>query len=67
MNYKLIVALILIVLSVLFVVQNTVVVQIQLLFWKIEMSRALMVLLFLAIGIVVGWLLRGHILRRSRR
>lgn len=59
MNYKLISILVLIVLVVLFVVQNTDVVEIRFLFWKASMSRALVIIFVLIAGIVSGWLLRG--------
>ncbi len=59
MNYKLTISLILIGLAVLFVVQNAAVVDIRLLFWTVSMSRALMIFFLLAIGIIIGWLLRS--------
>ena len=40
-----------------FVLQNTQVVEVRFLFWTISMSRALMLLGTLAIGLVGGWLL----------
>ncbi|MGD2186984.1 MAG: LapA family protein [Desulfobacterales bacterium] len=44
-------------LVVIFVLQNTQVVEVRFLFWTISMSRALMLLGTLAIGLVGGWLL----------
>ena len=44
-------------LVVIFVLQNTQVVEVRFLFWIISMSRALMLLGTLAIGLVGGWLL----------
>ena len=41
-----------------FVVQNTQVVEFRFLVWTISMSRALMLFGALAIGVVAGWLLR---------
>jgi len=41
-----------------FVVQNTQVVEFRFLAWTISMSRALMLFGTLAIGFVAGWLLR---------
>ncbi|MFC1577776.1 lipopolysaccharide assembly protein LapA domain-containing protein [Thermodesulfobacteriota bacterium] len=41
-----------------FVVQNTQVVEFRFLAWTISMSRALMLFGALAIGVVAGWLLR---------
>lgn len=55
---KNIVFLILIALVVIFVLQNTQVVEFHFLAWTISMSRALLLLLTFVIGIVVGWLAR---------
>ncbi len=60
MNKKIISILVLIVLVVLFIVQNISVVKITFLFWSIQMSRALLVFFLLAIGIAIGWLLHAH-------
>ena len=40
-----------------FVMQNIAVVQVRFLFWEVSMSRALMLMATLAIGLVGGWLL----------
>ena len=64
-NHKLIAILVLAGLVVIFIVQNTAVVDIRLFFWTISMSRSLMFFLVVCIGIVIGWLLRGH-LRKER-
>lgn len=58
-HYKLILALVLTGLVVLFAVQNYEVVQLRLLFWSIEMSRALLVFVVFATGIGLGWILRS--------
>ena len=41
-----------------FVIQNTQVVEFRFLVWTISLSRALMLFGSLAIGVVAGWLLR---------
>ncbi|MGB5747035.1 MAG: LapA family protein [Desulfobacterales bacterium] len=41
-----------------FVIQNTQVVEFRFLVWTISLSRALMLFGALAIGVVAGWLLR---------
>jgi len=51
-----IVFVILVIIMVLFVLQNTQVVDVQLLVWKVTMSRALMLLGTFVLGIVAGWL-----------
>jgi putative membrane protein len=60
MNYKLIFNLVLVGLMVIFIVQNVAVVEIRFLFWKVSMSRSIMIFLVLAVGIITGWMLRSH-------
>ena len=55
---KTIVFLILIALVIVFVIQNTQVVEFQFLAWKVSMSRALLLLGTFGMGVVVGWLSR---------
>lgn len=64
MNYKLLLTLGLAVVVVLFVVQNTEVVEIRFLFWKMAMSRALVMLFVLIVGIAAGWVLHGYSRRK---
>ena len=59
MNAKKIIVLFLVVLLMVFIIQNTQVVEVKLLFWKVSMSRALMLLGTLVIGFVSGWLIKG--------
>ena len=42
---------------IIFVLQNTQVVEVRFLFWTVLMSRALMLIGTLAIGLIGGWLL----------
>jgi uncharacterized integral membrane protein len=42
---------------IIFVLQNTQVVEVRFLFWTISMSRALILFATLAIGLIGGWLL----------
>ena len=65
MNSKLITILGLISLAAIFIVQNTDVVELRFLFWKIDMSRALMFAFLMLIGIGTGWFLRGHMLHKQ--
>jgi putative membrane protein len=65
MNYKLILVLILTGLAVLFIIQNVAIVEIQFLFWSIQMSRSLLIFLLLAIGIIIGWFLHGYLKYRK--
>ena len=49
--------IILIAVVLIFVIQNTQVVEFQFLLWTFSMSRALMLFGTLAVGIIAGWLL----------
>jgi len=53
-----IILLCLISLVLIFVVQNTQVVEVRFLFWTLSMSRALVLFGTLAIGLIGGWLLK---------
>jgi uncharacterized integral membrane protein len=65
MNYRLIIGLILICLVVVFIVQNAAIVEIQVFFWTIAMSRVLLMVILLSVGILVGWLLKTYWLFRK--
>lgn len=67
MNYRLIIVISLIVLVVQFTIQNVVVVEIRFLFWSMEISRALLIFLLLAIGIIIGWFLHSSGIYRKRK
>ena len=60
MNIRAYIGLTLLLLVVIFIVQNATVVDIQILFWKISMSRSLMIFFVLAIGVVIGWITTVH-------
>ena len=60
MNFKMIVSIVLAGIAVLFIIQNVTVVELTFLFWTVSMSRALLMFLFLSIGIILGWLLQSH-------
>ncbi|HQU15273.1 MAG: hypothetical protein B7Z66_09130 [Chromatiales bacterium 21-64-14] len=66
MNPRLALVFALVTVVLVFVVQNTAVVDIRLFFWTVSLSRALLVFLLLAVGVVMGWLLRAGV-GRSRR
>jgi len=58
MRAKIAVALLLSVFVVVFAIQNAQIIEIKLLVWQLEFSRALLIFLMLTIGIVIGWCLR---------
>jgi uncharacterized integral membrane protein len=65
MNPKLVLILILSSLAVVFVAQNTAVVEIAFLFWRISMSSAILIFFTLMIGFLLGWFLHGHFSHRK--
>jgi uncharacterized integral membrane protein len=56
MKAKVIVVLVVLVLALIILVQNTQIVTFRLLFWSAEISQLLLVLLTLALGFVLGFL-----------
>ncbi|MBU2053596.1 MAG: LapA family protein [Proteobacteria bacterium] len=64
MNYKKILIILLAGLAFLFIIQNMAVVEIQFLFWSVALSRSLVILLLLAVGIAIGWFLHSFINHR---
>ena len=67
MNAKLVVVLLLSAAALLFIIQNTAVVEIRFLFWSIQMSRSIWMILLLGVGIVIGWLLPAWFKHRRAR
>ena len=57
MNYKMPLVIVLLLLVVIFTLQNTEQVNISFLFWHVTLSRALMIFLVLATGLLAGWIL----------
>ncbi|MDT8452979.1 MAG: lipopolysaccharide assembly protein LapA domain-containing protein [Gammaproteobacteria bacterium] len=43
-----------------FILQNTEVVTVNFLFWKIEMSRVILILVLLLVGFLLGYILRSR-------
>ncbi len=67
MNVKLIIALILAGLAVIFTIQNVTIIKLRFLFWTLSMSGALLMFLILSAGIILGWLLHEIFIRRKSR
>ena len=57
----------LVIFVLIFVVQNTQVVEFQFLTWSISLSRALMLFGALAIGVAAGWLLKVPIQNKKQQ
>ena len=67
MKVKMILGAILVLLVVVFTLQNTEVVALRFLWWEFAMSRVLMFLLIFAGGLLGGFLLGSHFRSRSSR
>jgi uncharacterized integral membrane protein len=65
MSYKLITGLIIVCLIVVFIIQNAAIVEIQVFFWTITMSRVLLMVILLFVGVLLGWLLKTYWLFRN--
>ena len=65
MSLKLYTGLFLLVLVVVFSIQNVEIVTIKFLFWELAISRALMIILVLSLGILIGWFLSAHYRKSS--
>jgi putative membrane protein len=66
MNFKLVTALIVAGLLVVFTAQNYQVVELRFLIWRLEMSRAILIFGVFAAGILSGWLVSSVSSRRHR-
>lgn len=64
MNLKLALILALLGIILIFVTQNVAAVEVTFLLWSISISRALLIFFVLAIGILIGWFLRGFVAHR---
>jgi len=67
MGYKLAIILVLSGLTVLFIIQNVVVVEVRFLFWSLEMSRSLLMFFLIAIGMIIGWVLHSFFRHRANK
>jgi uncharacterized integral membrane protein len=63
MSFKLIFSIVMAGMTILFIIQNVLPVEVTFLFWTLSMSRALLMSLILSIGIILGWLLHRHFKR----
>jgi uncharacterized integral membrane protein len=66
MNSKLTLILVISTIVVLFIIQNVAIVEIQFLFWSMQMSRSLLMFALLAIGIIIGWVLCSYLHHRKK-
>lgn len=59
MGYKLAITMVLLLLVMVFAVQNAAVVEIRLLLWEVALPRSLLIFMMLLIGMVLGWFARS--------
>lgn len=67
MKFTFVLGVIIGILVVAFILQNTEIVEISFLFWTISISRALMVLLVFIIGIIVGAIIKDIGARKKEK
>ncbi len=67
MRFTFVLGLVIGILVVIFIIQNTEIVEINVLFWTISISRALVVLMVFIIGILVGAILKSMGERRKEK
>ena len=65
MKLKLIFLLALVLLALIIVLQNTEIVPVRLLLWTVSMSRIILILFFLLLGLVLGLLIAAVMLKRT--
>ncbi|MEO8233450.1 MAG: lipopolysaccharide assembly protein LapA domain-containing protein [Ignavibacteriota bacterium] len=66
MNFKSISAIILLALFIIVSLQNAEVIPIHILFWKVEISKLLIIILTLVIGLLIGMIIPG-LLKKSQK
>jgi len=66
-NIKLIFLLLLVFAATLFLIQNTHVAKINILFWSYSMSVSLVIISMLIIGILFGWFLKSYINHKQKK
>lgn len=66
MKFKLILISVIAALVIVFIIQNVAVVDIKFFFWKMSMSRSLMMFFLLFIGVVIGWFWKSASVRRKK-
>ena len=67
MSVKLVAAIVIVSLCVVFLIQNVASVDVVFLLWSITLSRALLIFFTLVIGFVLGWFLHSYVAYRQAR
>ncbi len=66
-NFKLVFILVLIFLATLFLIQNTQVVDINVLVWTYSMSASIIVVSMLLLGVLIGWFLKSYVAYKTKK
>jgi uncharacterized integral membrane protein len=61
MNLKIFAILLLIIVAAIFVTQNVTVVDVNLLFWPQKISLALLIIISLLLGFLLGWFIKSYL------
>jgi len=61
MNFKITLVALLVVLALIFLLQNIAAVSVSFLFWDISMSLAVLIFLCLLLGFGIGWFLNSYL------
>lgn len=67
MNFKILSILTLIIIAAVFITQNVMVVDVNLLFWRIQISLALLIVFNLLLGFLLGWFIKSYINYKKSR
>lgn len=66
MNFKTISGLILLALFIIISIQNSEIISVHLLFWKVDISKLLLLIITLIAGIIIGMILPGFFNKRKK-
>ena len=61
MNFKIFSILVLIIIAAVFITQNVTVVEVNLLFWRVSISLALLIVFNLLLGFLLGWFIKSYL------
>jgi len=67
MNFKMFLIIVFIILAAIFITQNITVVEVNLLFWRVSVSLALLIVINLLIGFLLGWFLNSYTAHKKTR
>lgn len=66
MNFKTISGLILLALFIIISIQNSEIISVHLLFWKVDISKLLLLIITLIVGIIIGMILPGFFNKQKK-